>query len=419
MTLAMFRAGAGQQADVGSDPVELIAQARAMAVRAGAYGMVAKAAINSSHLLEGAGQHELAVEAARGGTSSQDECYLGPASRSLLAINQVEPLFALGRWDEAIALARGAGDFWFTSLPLRGATLSVYVGRIALARGDVEAATEAAAAAAEMLRGSTYVDQHQLPLGLLEISLRLATAGVSAALELASQIIEGYELSGGSPRYAWPLVAMVGVVAARVSRDEGLRADVAGMAGRLRTIAEKLETFGPGQQASRLTFVAADAQLSGVRDAVELLAGWDEAAAAWEAVSEPYPRAQALLRAAEVALAGGDRDGAAGRLRVAAGLAGGLGAEPLAREIGLLARRGGIVLSGSVSSGDGFGLTIRELEVLRLVAAGRSNRDIASELFISPKTASVHVSNILGKLGVTSRGEAAAKAHAKGLAGPL
>jgi DNA-binding NarL/FixJ family response regulator len=49
--------------------------------------------------------------------------------------------------------------------------------------------------------------------------------------------------------------------------------------------------------------------------------------------------------------------------------------------------------------------------VLRLVAAGRSNREIASELFISAKTASVHVSNILGKLGVTSRGEAAATAH--------
>ena len=49
--------------------------------------------------------------------------------------------------------------------------------------------------------------------------------------------------------------------------------------------------------------------------------------------------------------------------------------------------------------------------MLRLVAAGRSNREIAAELFISPKTASVHVSNILGKLNVTSRGEAAAKAH--------
>ena len=58
-----------------------------------------------------------------------------------------------------------------------------------------------------------------------------------------------------------------------------------------------------------------------------------------------------------------------------------------------------------------FGLTGRELEVLRLVAAGLGNREIAAELFISPKTASVHVSNILGKLGVASRGEAAATAH--------
>ncbi|WSA58524.1 response regulator transcription factor [Nonomuraea fuscirosea] len=56
-------------------------------------------------------------------------------------------------------------------------------------------------------------------------------------------------------------------------------------------------------------------------------------------------------------------------------------------------------------------LTPRELEVLRLVTQGRTNRDIAAELFISAKTVSVHVSNILGKLGVTTRGEAAAAAH--------
>ena len=56
-------------------------------------------------------------------------------------------------------------------------------------------------------------------------------------------------------------------------------------------------------------------------------------------------------------------------------------------------------------------LTARELEVLRLVAAGRSNREIAGELFISVKTASVYVSNILGKLNVAARGEAAATAH--------
>ncbi|MGZ0235660.1 helix-turn-helix domain-containing protein, partial [Streptomyces sp. CPS1] len=62
-----------------------------------------------------------------------------------------------------------------------------------------------------------------------------------------------------------------------------------------------------------------------------------------------------------------------------------------------------------------LGLTTREREVLRLVAAGRTNRQIAEELFISPKTVSVHVSNILAKLGVSSRGEAAALAHRLGL----
>jgi len=64
------------------------------------------------------------------------------------------------------------------------------------------------------------------------------------------------------------------------------------------------------------------------------------------------------------------------------------------------------------------GLTAREQEVLRLLAAGRTNREIASELFIATKTASVHVSNILAKLGAASRTEAAAIAHAEGIGLP-
>ncbi len=83
---------------------------------------------------------------------------------------------------------------------------------------------------------------------------------------------------------------------------------MAALAGRLRTIAEKLETFGPAQQAGRLTFAAADAQvaglLSGVPGFAEVLEAWDQAAAAWAAVSEPYPQAQALLHAAAAALGG-------------------------------------------------------------------------------------------------------------------
>jgi DNA-binding CsgD family transcriptional regulator len=270
-----------------------------------------------------------------------------------------------------------------------------------------------AATAAELLRGLPWEDGYHLPLGLLEIPLRLATAGPAAAVSAAAQVIEGFELSGGSPRFVWPVLASAAGVCLAAPRDE-----TAALAGRLRTIAEKLETFGPAQEASRLTFAACDAQLAGAAFA-DVLAAWDAAAAAWAAIGEPYPRAQALTHAAEAALAGGDRDGAGDRMRQAAALAGSLGASPLALEIEVLARRGRITLDAAAAGGPGAGstggLTAREVEVLRLVAAGRSNRDIANELFISPKTASVHVSNILGKLGAASRGQAAAKAHALGL----
>ena len=65
-----------------------------------------------------------------------------------------------------------------------------------------------------------------------------------------------------------------------------------------------------------------------------------------------------------------------------------------------------------------FGLTEREREVLTLLAAGRSNTEIGQALFISNKTASVHVSNILAKLGVSGRVEAAAVAYRLGVYGP-
>jgi DNA-binding CsgD family transcriptional regulator len=102
-----------------------------------------------------------------------------------------------------------------------------------------------------------------------------------------------------------------------------------------------------------------------------------------------------------------------------------LGAAPLRREIELLAQRGRIRLElpaelaavepEAPSVAASLGLTRREAEVLALVAAGRTNRQIGKELFITPKTASVHVSRILAKLGVTGRGEAAAVAHRVGL----
>ena len=86
--------------------------------------------------------------------------------------------------------------------------------------------------------------------------------------------------------------------------------------------------------------------------------------------------------------------------------------QTLARQLGLASSR------RRASAGSAFAdLTPRELEVLRLVAEGRTNGEIGAALFISTKTASVHVSNIFAKLGVSGRGEAAAIAHRHGLVG--
>jgi DNA-binding CsgD family transcriptional regulator len=177
-----------------------------------------------------------------------------------------------------------------------------------------------------------------------------------------------------------------------------------------------MDSTGPVQLAGRLTFAAeAGAELADEADGGQAQAQWDAAAAAWERAAQPYQVAVAMLWAADAAMTAGDRDAAAQRLRRGAELAGQLGARPLGEEIGLLARNARLALGArrddTSPAPRPLGLTARENEVLRLVAAGRSNPEIAAELFISAKTASVHVSNILAKLGVSSRGEAAAAAY--------
>jgi DNA-binding CsgD family transcriptional regulator len=130
-----------------------------------------------------------------------------------------------------------------------------------------------------------------------------------------------------------------------------------------------------------------------------------------------YEEARCRWRLVEAWLLEGDRGQAAEALRAAHEIAGRLGAGPLLAEVEALARRGRLDLGVRPPGqpADAPGLTPRELEVLRLVAAGRTNGQIAEALFISRKTASVHVSNILAKLGVHTRTEAAAEAHRLGL----
>ena len=386
----------------------MLAQARAIASGARAFQPLLSAAITESDVLEGAGLHELAAEVAREGLAAAREYGLGRTYGAVLANNVAEPLVSLGRWDEAGEIIEHGLRLF--PARLNRACMWRLAGDIALARGDLSAAAESVASIRSVTDDARYDAQYHLPLIRLETELRLAQRRPADAMSVVGDALDRHDLRP-SPRYAWPLLVAGARACTAAAREDALTATALALRDRLRTEAAALTADGLAQQAYRLTF-AAEAEPAG--DAV---AAWDEAARAWEATGQPYPLAVVLLRAAEAALSGGDRDGGAFRLGRAAALAQRLGARPLSDDIALVARRARIPL-GPDDEGDDpapepdrLGLTPREFEVLRLVAAGRSNREIAAELFISAKTASVHVSNILGKLGVTSRGEAAATAH--------
>ena len=148
---------------------------------------------------------------------------------------------------------------------------------------------------------------------------------------------------------------------------------------------------------------------------------WDAAAEALAALGLRYPSAYARWRQGQAILAlRRGKAAARGPLRDAEQIALELGAEPLRTAIRQVAERAGLEISASAAgeeepSARRYGLTRREMEVLRLLVDGRTNRQIAGELFISEKTAGTHVSSILGKLDVASRTEAASFAHRVGL----
>ena len=150
---------------------------------------------------------------------------------------------------------------------------------------------------------------------------------------------------------------------------------------------------------------------------------WASASDAFGAIPMAYPRAYALWRQAEAALSkSANRSEAARPLREAHAISVRLDATPLRLEIERLAVRGRVDLteepprvSAPPDALTSLGLTVREREVLELIAVGQTNRQIAATLFITERTAGHHVSSILAKLGVRGRTEAAATAYRLGL----
>ena len=158
-------------------------------------------------------------------------------------------------------------------------------------------------------------------------------------------------------------------------------------------------------------------------DQEDRVSRWAQTVAAWADLGCPHEQGYALWRRAEALLDQRRPDDAAVDLRSAARLAN--GHVPLTRQIGGLARRARIDLADTDvpggernardSPGGELGLTPRELSVLELLTAGSTNAEIGGALYMSPKTASVHVSAILRKLGLTSRVQAAGLAERLGL----
>jgi DNA-binding CsgD family transcriptional regulator len=392
----------------GEDTMAALRGAQEAAQRAGFGLLEAWAYLTITNALEGGGRHELAIPAGREGLARAIQLGLGRQIAAPIAGNLAESLTSAGRWDEAVEIL---DEVLGLDLPPLGRFAPLVIrAQIAVGRGDKETAERTLGELRSLPAGVQAESQRLFSLARLEIDGRLARGDLACALD-AGRATLVRDLPA-DPRYLWPLLAAAMRACAEASAvslppgacDPGrLRKDLELRAG-------SADRPGPLHEAWAATFAAEAARADGRPD----LPGWDAVAAAWAALAQPQQEAYALLRAASAASAAGNREGAAVRLGRAADLAGRLGARPLIEQISSLARRARVDLPGQRVQPEGaapFGLTERELEVLRLVAAGRGNRDIAAELFISPKTASVHVSNILGKLGVSSRGEAAATAY--------
>ncbi len=347
--------------------------------------------------------------------------------------NRASALVDLGRWAEARDLLARADEVE----PQGVAALnhSVNAGPLAVRMGDLDLARSLLRGAAE--QAEAFRDaQFTAPIfvGLVELELaegRLDDAW-AAATEGLARLAETDDVA---------LLAVLHAVAARVAADRALAAaaahreaerdaavaDARRVTDETVAIAGTLDPAGPA--AAEPLGHLATARAEAIRAAGEPGAeAWAAAADHWSGLHRPWETAYGRYRQGEALLAEGDRSKAAAVLAEARAITESLAAVPLRDAIDGLARRGRLSLeaapppaevapaAGEAVAADPFGLTSREREVLVLVAAGHTNKRIADALFISESTAGVHVSNILGKLGVTSRTEAAAVAVRLGLA---
>jgi len=417
------------------DPAELdrsIAlhlEARRLAEASGDAETMMDTYVTLNYTLGLAGRDQYALDDAREGYQRARQLGLERSMGSYIAVSLAWQLLVSGRWTECERFTAEvlAADSWAAYLlhAIRGQLLARQ-GSFTSARGHLE---EARRLSPPAVPDPAWVGWAEL--ALWEGNDEAASAALAEGWRRHAASRPGWGLS----RHVSPWYAL----ALRLAADQAERAvarrevdDLAEIRRRAAPVAAELDRLvsfevpqarHPGVLCNLLL---AQAELSRLETGSDQEERWQTAATAWERLERPFEAAYARFREAEALLAAAtSRPRAEQVLRGAHQTAVKLEAEPLQREIQLLAQRGRLRLEQPVdtpaaptapsSAAASLGLTQREMEVLALVAEGRTNRQIGQALFITPKTAGVHVSRILAKLGVAGRGEAAAIAHRLGL----
>ncbi|MFE7541479.1 helix-turn-helix transcriptional regulator [Streptomyces platensis] len=429
---------AGLRVDAGAVD-EGIAEFRTSLERAvdrGYFAVIGRGQVNLASALEGVGRSREAVEVTDQGVELTTRYGLKDSTSWVLG-NRAESLQSLGRWEEA---GRAAADARRLAQNPRAIALAASRRTdLALDEGDLAEAERQLAVAQEYYGTHDPQPQHALVMARHALRLAARQGRLLDARSILQQTLDA-GFPPGTHRYTWPLLWAATTAEADARGLPAAEPGRPAILARIRDAAKQLPQLCPVWSAYGR---AVDAELRRA-EGRETPDAWAGAVAAFESLERPHELARACYRWAESLLHGSERAtaGLHGRTpREAAVLlltqahtaAVTMGARPLADELELLAQRARVPLPGLIpdstagttahsthttaeapavaAPAESLGLTPREREVLRLVADGRSNRQIADALFISPKTASVHVSNILAKLGVSGRGEAGAVAH--------
>jgi DNA-binding NarL/FixJ family response regulator len=325
-------------------------------------------------------------------------------------------LYTLGRWDECLRAAAADAEV----LPAAGGYASGPALYVALARGDLAAADRAA-----LLLEGHFDWMATLVAGIALTEAAVLRRDPEAAVERVRATVDALsDDSGSRPDVTVRLVAL-GLTAVA---DAAVELRLSGAGGhRWKGTADELlelarDTAAHGEDGARQGPEGAAWLARAEAEWLRAVSGpdveaWENAVTAFD-YGDVYERVRCQERFAEALLTAERREEAAVQAREARAVAERLGATPLLARLDGLIRRGRLAEATAAEGEHPSPLTAREQDVLRLLSLGRSNRQIGEELFITGKTASVHVSNILAKLGASSRTEAVAIAYREGLIAP-